>query len=170
MKNRTVILAVVVAILCSSLAVYAEDDDTGNRKRMRRGPHKGSGIKIILRLKEKLDLSDEQVEQLEAVHDEHQPKLKEAQQAAKEKHEALRDAVEAGEEEAAIRAAAEAVGNAMGEHAVLQVAVRNKVDSILTEEQKEKLDELKKEFRQKAQKRRGDGKGRRRGRGNRQDD
>ncbi len=166
MKLRTILLTVLITAICGSFA-FCEDDDRGPGSPGGRGrlcAAKGGGIKMILRLDEKLELTEEQVEKLEALQDEHKPKAETIREQLKDAHEALREAVEAGAEESKIRAAAAAVGVAMGERAVLQVEGKKAVDAVLTAEQKATLEELKEKMRKRMEERKGKGDGPKRGR------
>jgi Spy/CpxP family protein refolding chaperone len=105
----------------------------------------GTGLGMVLRQKEQLGLSDEQVKKLEALESEVKEQLKAKNEAVRAKRDALDKAVDSGASEAAIRAAAGEIGNAIGDHAVLRAATKTKVNAILTDAQKTKLEELRKE-------------------------
>lgn len=108
-----------------------------------RGGGDDSGIWIILRLKDRLGLSDEQVGQLKAITDDVQAQYAANAEPVRAKKDALEKAVQSGASEADIRAAADAIGKALGEQAVLRVKTKARVDGVLTNEQKAKLEELK---------------------------
>ena len=109
------------------------------------GGRAGNGIGIVLKSKEKLGLDAKQVEQLTAVKDEVQGQFKANAEAVRAKRDALQELVKSGASETVIRAAASEIGNAIGDQAVLRVSTKAKVDGILTDDQKAKLEELKKE-------------------------
>ncbi len=94
-------------------------------------------VSMVLRLKEKLELTDEQVKKLEAL----QAKIQAANEAVTAKRKALTDAVQSKAKESEIRAAATELGKALGDQAVLQVGTEGEIDGILTDAQKAKLKE-----------------------------
>ena len=137
-----------------------------------RGSRAGPIVGMLLRLKEKLGLSAEQVEQLEAIKDEVRGQFKDGAKAVRAKRVALQEAVKSGATEPVICAAAGELGNAIGDNAVLRVSTKAKVDGVLTDAQKAKLEELKerraersKEQRSKCKRRMGRGREGRRGPG-----
>ena len=165
MKRRTIILAVLLAVMFAGFAVCEDQEGSEGRGRMR-GRRRGSKgghnkINMILRLGEKLELTEEQIAKLEKLRDDYQPDLETSRAKIKEAHEALREAVEAGDEEG-VKAAAKAIGDAIGEQALLRISLKNEVDLVLTPEQKEKLEAIKEEFRQRKEERKSEGKGPRR--------
>lgn len=109
----------------------------------KRGGGDDSRIWIILRLKDRLGLSDGQVGQLKAVRDDVRVQYVANTEAVRAQKDALQDAVQSGASETDIRAAADAIGKALGEQAVLRVKTKARVDGVLTDEQKAKLEELK---------------------------
>jgi Spy/CpxP family protein refolding chaperone len=181
MKRRYWTIGVVLLVACLSAWAFAQPGrgewgrgrgpmGHGRMHRGGRGTGQGPGFWIILRLKEKLELSDEQVEKLEAIKDEIQEQFKAGAEAVKAKRNALREAVESGASEAAIRAAAVEVGGALGEQVVLRVSTKGKVDAVLTDTQKTKLKELReqraelrKQWRGEGERRTGEGRRGRRG-------
>ena len=165
MKRTSLIIAAVLVI--AFLAISAFGKSCGDKcngcsdgpKRpgigMHRGGHgqgAGPGVGMILRLKEKLNLTDEQVKQLEAINTEIQGKSKAGGEAVKAKREALHKLVEAGADEAAIRTAAGEIGKAIGDQAVLRAGIKTKVDGVLTDAQKTQLKELKAQCKEKFEK------------------
>jgi len=100
-------------------------------------------------LKERLELTDEQVTKLDAI----KAKAEAGRQVVQVKRAALAEAVKSGAEESAIRAAATELGNAIGDQAVLKVGAKAEIDGILTDAQKTKLEELKQQYQQRRQER-----------------
>lgn len=154
MKRACLVILVGLIIVCISVPVIARPMDRHGRGagRMyggfgeaRGGPAMKTGCVVgrILKLKEELGLSDSQVEQLEALKGEIKEQMKTSREAVKAKREALQEAIKAGAEESAVRAAADELGKALGDQAVLRVSTKAKIDGILTEDQKSKLKELK---------------------------
>jgi Spy/CpxP family protein refolding chaperone len=102
----------------------------------------------ILRLVRRLDLTDEQAEKIKETIKANQEKIQTAQKAVAEARKALNEAVAKGADETAIREAATAVGKALGDAAVLRVNTKTAVEKILTDEQRAKLEELRKEMKE----------------------
>ncbi len=99
----------------------------------------------IMQLVRRLDLTDEQSEQIKETVKANKEKIQAAQKAVAEARKALNETVAKGADEAAIRDAATAVGKALGDAAVLRANTTASVKAILTDEQRTKLDELRKE-------------------------
>jgi len=150
MKNTYLVIGIglVVAFMSiSAIAQYGGAQDGGGR-RMRPGPvsdmmqRGGPGFseaRMILRAKEKLVLTAEQVTKLEAIV----TKVEAADKAVQETREALHKAVQTKALEAALRAAATELGVKLGDQAVLQVSTDAEIDTILTVAQKATLEEMK---------------------------
>jgi Spy/CpxP family protein refolding chaperone len=102
----------------------------------------------IMRLVRRLDLTDEQVEQIKETIKANREKIQTAQKAVAEARKALNETVAKGADEAAIRDAATAVGKALGDAAVLRVNTKAAVEKILTDEQRTKLEELREEMKE----------------------
>jgi|GEM_PF-1164706 len=138
----------------------------------RQGWDEGAGAEMILRMKEKLNLSDEQVTQLEAIKEEAQGQFKTVNQAVRAKREALHTAATSGAGEAAIRTAATELGKAIGDQAVYGAVIKTKVDAVLTDAQKAQLKEMRQKRMERGEARQaqgeqamGKGKGQKAGRG-----
>jgi len=138
----------------------------------RQGWDEGAGAEMILRMKEKLNLSDEQVIQLEAIKEEAQGQFKTVNQAVRAKREALHTAATSGAGEAAIRTAATELGKAIGDQAVYGAVIKTKVDTVLTDAQKAQLKEMRQKRMERGEARQaqgeqamGKGKGQKAGRG-----
>lgn len=154
MKRAYLSILVMLLVACLAPAAIAEPNGWPGHGRKGPGMQKGRpgraagpGVWMILRMKERLALTDTQIEQLEAIKTEVQPQLKAGAEAVKAKRDALQEAVKSGADEAAIRAAATELGNALGDQAVLKVKSKAQIDKILTDEQKAKLNELKEQRR-----------------------
>jgi hypothetical protein len=93
---------------------------------------------MILRAKEKLALTAEQVTKLETIV----TKTETADKAVQEKRQALHKAVQTKAAEATLRAAATELGTKLGDQAVLQVSTDAELDTILTVAQKATLQEM----------------------------
>lgn len=144
MRTALIVIGLILFIaFLSASFVLAESNNSkaGPSRRMpenapRGGAHSAAGG--ILRLKQKLELTDDQVAKLEAI----EQTDKATNEAVKTKRQALADAVKNGASEQTIRTAAAELGNAMGDEAVLRVTGKTQVDAILTDTQKSRLDEL----------------------------
>ena len=117
----------------------------------------------VLRLKDELKLTDEQVKQIRQIVDKKRPTEGSESNPMREAHQALRDAVNK-QDEAAVREAAEKMKQRIVEQALKQMQFRAEVRKVLTPEQQKKLHELRAEHRQKMAERRESGRPRR-GRG-----
>ncbi|MHC4124040.1 MAG: Spy/CpxP family protein refolding chaperone [Planctomycetota bacterium] len=163
---KKVSLIIAMALLIASLSVSAVAQSKGRYgygakgdMMHRGGPGReaGPGVGLILRLKEKLELSAEQVEKLKVINDEVKGQFKAAADSFKAKRDALNKAVESGATEAEIRAAASEIGKAIGDQAVLRAGTKTNVDKILTDAQKAKLEELKKQHKEMRKEEHGEG-------------
>ena len=158
MKKVYLIIGMLLLLAVAQLGAAEGKQGTGKMHRGGSGGKAGHGVGIILRLKEKLDLDANQVEQLEALKNENQGQFKANAEAVKAKRDALQDAVESGASEAVIRSAASEVGYAIGDQAVLRGSTKAKVNTILTSDQIAKLEELRKQQTENRKKRLGEGK------------
>jgi len=99
----------------------------------------------LLVLKSELNVSDEQKEQIRKAVVAHKPEIAKAAQGVWQKRTALRDAVLAGKDEAAVRQAANELGAAIGDAAVLAAKITGQVRPMLTEEQRRLIQECRAE-------------------------
>ncbi|MBN1787718.1 MAG: Spy/CpxP family protein refolding chaperone [Sedimentisphaerales bacterium] len=155
-------LTIIMVLLLTAAQLYAgQCTGQGKGKRHRFGQSRPAGprIGLILKSADELGLDPNQVDQLKTLADQSKDQLKAAGQTVKEKRDALNELVQAGAPEADIRAAAAAVGVALGDASVLKAEINAKVNAILTDEQKAKLEELKDEKMQGRKGRHGKGKG-----------
>jgi hypothetical protein len=98
-----------------------------------------------------LDLTKEQVEQMQAIVEEAQPDAGAAADAVADAQEALHEAVTGGASEEEIRAAARALGALIGNQAVLHAQTLALIKAVLTEEQLKEFDKVKTKLLQLAQ-------------------
>ncbi len=120
------------------------------RQRMHRRPGPGSMnlSQIVLRLEDKLELDEEQIEQIEAIEVD-QEQLKEIHEVIRDTQQQLQQAVMDGVDESQIRALVEEIAEATFEGATLKAQASRKVREVLTEQQNEQLDDLMAKFEQK---------------------
>jgi len=95
------------------------------------------------RFKEELNLTEEQESKIKAVREKYRPEMIGAFKPLREKGRVLRTLARADElDEAAIRAAARDLADAMADGAILRGKMHKEVRGVLTGEQREKLKEL----------------------------
>ena len=90
-----------------------------------------------------LDLSDEQRQQIRALFEE--AGATGAPERLRQARESLHDAIESGADEATLRQQASQLGEVEGDAAVEFARVRARIQEVLTADQKEELEQLKKE-------------------------
>ena len=110
---------------------------------MGQGPGGPDGMMGVIM--QKLDLTDEQREKIETIIDENHAKASAARRAVEKARRGLEEAAASDANEAAIRKAATALGNALGDEAVLKARTMKEIKAVLTPEQIKKLDEIKAE-------------------------
>jgi Spy/CpxP family protein refolding chaperone len=160
---------ITVVLLISFLTVFAvakPEGFKGGRGHGPMGPHRmhrgrsrrwsGHGVGLILRLKDKLELSEQQVEQLKAIKDEVQEQFKTTAKAVKAQRKALQEAVKSSVAETVIRTTAGELANSLGDQAILKVSTKAKIDAVLTDAQKAQLEELKEQHKERFKDRRGE--------------
>jgi Spy/CpxP family protein refolding chaperone len=125
-------------------AAPAEEEamEVGSQDNDGRGHHAPRGFMRMGRAFRHLDLTPEQRESLHSMRDEVSESLKEAHKNLFAARKALKDLVHEGAEAYDIRQAAEKVGIAEGEAAVLMAQQFARIKEILTPEQNEKLEKL----------------------------
>jgi protein CpxP len=130
-------LAVGTAIaLALSAAVFSQTD----ARRHHRGHMGGeSGMRLL----RELDLTDAQREQIRTLFDELEATG--ASERVREARESLQQAIESGADEAELRSEAARLGEAEGDAAVERARVRTRVQEVLTPEQREELEHLKRQ-------------------------
>jgi Spy/CpxP family protein refolding chaperone len=102
----------------------------------------GPGICAVpLRILRQLDLSDEQVKAIQEVVEANKEKAEASRKAIAEATKALHEATVKGDE-AGIQEAGKNLGKAIGKGAVLRASTMNSVKEVLTDEQREKVEEL----------------------------
>ena len=100
----------------------------------------------LLVLRSELNVTDQQRDQVRQILESHKAEIGRYAQAIWQKRNALRDAVTAdAPDEAAIRKAAGALGEVIGDASVAAVKLRAEVAPVFTEEQKERIEECRTE-------------------------
>jgi len=106
------------------------------------GIGRGPGVcGVPLRILRQLDLTDEQVKTIQKVLEANKEKAETSRKAIAEATKALHEATIKGDE-AGIQEAAKNLGKAIGNGAVLRASMMNSVKEVLTDEQREELEEL----------------------------
>jgi len=105
-------------------------------------PHGPGQAMLLLRILQRLDLTDEQNEKIKAIHNANKEKIEAAQKAITEATKALHEAVAEGADEATIRAAGTKLGNAVSEQAILGATTITSIKEVLTDEQLKELKEF----------------------------
>ena len=99
-------------------------------------------LAILKQLKEKLNLTDDQMQKIRAIMQAHRDEIAAALTTLNDKHKALLAAVRADPvDEAAIKAAANGMGDAIGNASILRAKIRQEVLAVLTPEQRAQIDE-----------------------------
>lgn len=97
----------------------------------------------LLALRSELDLTSEQRERIRAIVKSHRQEIVAALRPVVDKRQALRDATLAeNANEAAIRAAADELGKAIGDAAVVGSKIKAEVRQVMTPEQREKINKF----------------------------
>jgi Spy/CpxP family protein refolding chaperone len=115
------------------------------------GIGRGAGVcGVPLRILRQLDLTDEQVEAIQKVFEANKEKAEASRKAIAEATKALHEATVKGDE-AGIREAATNLGKAIGDGAVLRASTITSVKEVLTDEQREELEELTAKLKERAE-------------------
>lgn len=142
-RSAAVMTAALVVLAAGTAAVHAQPGPRGGRGPGGMGPGGPMPSLQVEGLRE-LDLSETQREQVRTIMASH----REEAQAQAARHRAAMDALQEatlGNDEAAIRQQAEAVGAAIGDGAVLRAKVRTEVWAVLTPEQQATAEKLRAE-------------------------
>jgi Spy/CpxP family protein refolding chaperone len=138
--KATILVGLAVVFLAGVVFAGPHGRHRGGHGRDRGGWKGGHGRGMMLgRILRKLDLTDEQNEQIKAIREADREKTKDAREAVAETTKALHEAAFQDANEATIRAAATALGNALGDKAVLRATTMASIKKVLTAEQLEKL-------------------------------
>lgn len=157
--TKLFLIAVLAVIVSGGYCVAAPQDAGGKPPMMPAGV--GGGMPMMMQgggpdglmgaIMHKLDLTDEQREKIETIIDDNHAKTSAARRAVEKARKALEEAVVGDANEPFIRKAADAVGKAIGDEAVLKVKTMKEIKAVLTPEQIKKLDELKTEMKSRPQ-------------------
>ena len=158
MGKTSLMVAGAVLFLLGSLATADEGKGDPNKgdgsdkavvKPESKGPGEPGGW--ILSLAWWLDLTKEQVAQVQAIVEEAQPEAQEAAEVVAAAQAALHEAVVKDASEEDIRIAAAALGIVIGDQAVLRTQTLAAIKAVLTEEQLKRFDAIKTKLPQLAQ-------------------
>ena len=150
LKKQLLGTAIVAGLVAAPLALSASVQPEGRRGF--RGHRGGGGHGSARAFLRELDLTNEQREQLRALRE--QGTGRETGERLMELRRALNEAVESGADEGTLRQLAYDMGMAEGDAAVERSRVYAQMMQILTPEQREELEELKAERKQKMEERR----------------
>jgi Spy/CpxP family protein refolding chaperone len=106
------------------------------------------------RILRRLDLTEEQDLQVQGILEACKAEMEAASEAVADARKSLHEAVAEGADETAIRSAAAVLGTSIGDRAVLKSQTIAEVKKVLTPEQIEQLDQIKADFKARAEKRR----------------
>lgn len=174
MKTKTLVIAtLLLAVILAPLAI-AEAEEAAprgprngqarpgrggfggqpNRAMMpSRGMGEGNLTRLLLgRMGERLNLTDEQKEQIKTITEENKKKAEKARSVVRKAMRALFEATEEGGE-AEIIAAGKAVGDAYTEQALQRSKIAKQIKGELTEEQLTQLEEMKAQMKERMQQR-----------------
>jgi Spy/CpxP family protein refolding chaperone len=143
-ENRGVLMALCAAILLTLAA-------TPWSAAQPRGPRGARGFHGPELLRD-LDLTDEQREKIRSVVEETESTG--IQRRSREAHHSLSEAIENGADEEVLRELGRELGEAEGEAAIERASIRKRILSILTDEQRQELEALKQEERERMEERR----------------
>ena len=142
--------ALIIAIpVVSHAAGYKGDCDRGGKMFQGKGKYKGERMggamseRMLGRMSDKLDLTEEQQEQIKGIMETSQETREAARETMQENRQALRDLDPAAADyDAKVAEYAEVLAS-MKKEAILERAdIRKQIDAVLTEEQQEKLAEF----------------------------
>jgi len=148
MSNRTRIkllgIGLSSALALATTAIAQHQGGPGGREHGRHREGMGPGGPMgQMRMLRELDLSDEQRQRIRALFEE--VAATGAPERLRQARESLKDAIESGADEAALREQASQLGEAEGDAAVELARIRARILEVLTAEQKVELEQLKKE-------------------------
>ena len=164
MKKRGFIVASLGAVVLTGLALAASaqqpGDQPGPRPRMHQcpgpggpggfGPMFGPGPGLLGL--NRLDLSDQQKDQIRTIQQSHRDEMRQIGERTRDAQRALEEATESANE-ADIRAKSNALAAVIGDGAVLRSKVNAEIRNLLTPEQQEKLKQFRTEMQQRMQQR-----------------
>jgi len=154
MKARTLILTITAAAILAAPAILVAQKGPGDSSG---GPgfgpgHGGPGshgfLRMLPRLAEKLDLTDDQQTQIQAIIDAGKPELEALREQARTEGEAFKDSHEIGDyDEVTFRAHFESQAQLHVEMQLIGAGMMSQAWAVLTTEQQEELLELMELFR-----------------------
>jgi len=148
MKAKTVTSGLIAtAVLISGLALAGPGRDGANCGHNKRGEYsmfkEGRQDRMLERMTEKLDLTDDQQLSVRAIMDEFQPRKQALRDTMKENRQALREAQHSDSPDLnTIRNLAEQKGQYVTEKTLLRAEVKTRMDAVLTAEQRTKMQEM----------------------------
>ncbi len=150
---KTMLAGLILVFILSSLSI-AEPGRGRRGGHRRRGPEAGRmrmqdpGDRMFGMMIRRLDLTEEQKEEVRDIRESYQDKIRDARQEVIKAMKELGEKVQDEAEESEIREIAAKVGVAMGDQAVIKVQQLKEIKSVLTEDQIEELEEMQDEFKE----------------------
>lgn len=132
MKSFKLTALLSILLLTLPFATVANEDD--------RGPG-GHHDQHMERMAEHLDLTEEQQERVQAIHETNHPRMQELKAQIQAKREAVREAAMAGNDGAA-QSAADELGQLTAEAALLRANTMATVHGLLNEDQRERFERM----------------------------
>ena len=124
------LLVIAAAAAVAALPVHAQPFGGGH------GACGGHGEHSVERMAKHLGLSKDQVQAARAIEDKYRPKLREVEDRMSDNHKALAE-LKAGDPK--LRELADAGGKAMADMIVLRTQMKDEMDKVLTDAQREKM-------------------------------
>lgn len=134
-KSTAIALLATITLSGSALA-----DQHGGKQG---GRHHPGMMQMMDRMAEKLQLTEQQREEIRAIHEEYRPRMKELMQATRETRKALHEAKGSGTSQSDVDALAKAQGENHAEMISLRHEIHQRVQTVLTEEQRAQMEEMK---------------------------
>ncbi|WIO73874.1 Spy/CpxP family protein refolding chaperone [Porticoccaceae bacterium LTM1] len=149
MTFKTTAIALLATISLSGIAMA---DQHGKKEG---GRHHPGMMQMGDRMAEKLQLTEQQREEMRAIHEEYGPRMKELMQSTRETRKALHEAKGSGASQSDIDALAKAQGEHQAEMISLRYEIHERMQAVLTEEQRAQMEEMKENRQEKMKERRG---------------
>lgn len=155
-SNKTIAMLLAGTMLfggTGAAMAYGKHHDRGFCNKGGEYSQQGMPMRALKRLD---NLSDKQRDQIKALFREQRDQMRDLRDEMQDNREDLRDAIEKDGDEKSLRKIAEKQGDLVTKMIMLRLQHREKLNALLTEEQREKLQEMQKERREDRHERRDD--------------